>query len=148
MALVAYRFFPVKQRKIRLRVGERGCFIAPSWIFTDAHSPRQSYNNKDNATCPPKRRFIMSRPSPFILSAIFGLVCATRVLAGGDDPYDQSGVPIEVQPTDPSLTKIVLVAGRPSHSQGEHEFFAGCAILMKLFQENPGRRLAKRLQDI
>jgi type 1 glutamine amidotransferase len=55
-----------------------------------------------------------------------------------DDPYDQSKVPIEVQPTDPSLTKIVLVAGRPSHGRGEHEFFAGCSVLMKLLAETPG----------
>jgi type 1 glutamine amidotransferase len=80
----------------------------------------------------------MSRRLPFILSAIFGLVCVTRTLASAEDHYDQSAVPIEVQPTDPSLAKIVLVAGRPSHGPGEHEFFAGCTILMKLLQENPG----------
>jgi type 1 glutamine amidotransferase len=51
---------------------------------------------------------------------------------------DQSTVPIEVQPTDPNLSKIVLVAGHPSHGPGEHEFFAGCALLMKLLQETPG----------
>jgi type 1 glutamine amidotransferase len=55
-----------------------------------------------------------------------------------DDPYDQSSVPLEVQPTDPSLSKIVLVAGRQSHGPGEHEFFAGCAVLMKLLKETPG----------
>jgi type 1 glutamine amidotransferase len=54
------------------------------------------------------------------------------------DPYDQSGVPLEKQPTDPSKAKIVLVAGRQSHGPGEHEFFAGCAILMKMLQENAG----------
>jgi hypothetical protein len=54
------------------------------------------------------------------------------------DPHDQSGVPLEVQPTDPSLAKIVLVAGHQSHGPGEHEFFAGCAVLMKLLKENPG----------
>jgi type 1 glutamine amidotransferase len=55
-----------------------------------------------------------------------------------NDPYDQSSVPLEVQPTDPSLAKIVLVAGRQSHGPGEHEFFAGCAVLMKLLKETPG----------
>jgi type 1 glutamine amidotransferase len=53
-------------------------------------------------------------------------------------PHDQSSVPLEVQPTDPSLAKIVLVAGHPSHGPGEHEFFAGCALLMKLLHETPG----------
>ena len=38
------------------------------------------------------------------------------------DPYDQSHVPLEVDTTDPSLTKIVLVAGQASHGPGEHEF--------------------------
>jgi type 1 glutamine amidotransferase len=80
----------------------------------------------------------MSRHWPFTLSVALGLVCAARVLAGADDPYDQSGIPLEVQPTDPGLAKIVLVAGRPSHGPGEHEFFAGCAILMKLLQQNAG----------
>src|SRR6516162_1150408 len=53
------------------------------------------------------------------------------------DPHDQSGVPLEVQPTDPRLIKIVLVAGKPSHGPGEHEFFAGCALLMKMLAQEP-----------
>src|SRR5688500_3231908 len=52
------------------------------------------------------------------------------------DPYDQSKVPLEVEPSDPSLPKIVLVAGRQSHSAGDHEFFAGTAILMKCLKQN------------
>jgi hypothetical protein len=58
--------------------------------------------------------------------------------AADDDPYDQSQVPLEVQPSDPGLAKIVLVAGRQSHGPGEHEFFAGCALLMKLLKQTPG----------
>ncbi len=54
------------------------------------------------------------------------------------DPHDQSGVPLEKQPSDPALKKIVLVAGRQSHGPGDHEFFAGCAILMKMLQQTPG----------
>jgi type 1 glutamine amidotransferase len=54
------------------------------------------------------------------------------------DPYDQSKVPLEVLPTDSSLAKVVLVAGRPSHGPGDHEFFAGCAILMKILKQTPG----------
>lgn len=71
------------------------------------------------------------------------LLCATLLLvaplrAADPDPYDQSGVPLEKQPTDEKLKKIVLVAGRTSHGPGDHEFFAGCAILMKLLQQTPG----------
>jgi type 1 glutamine amidotransferase len=62
----------------------------------------------------------------------------TALPAADLDPYDQSGVPLEKQPTDPKLTKVVLVAGRASHGPGEHEFFAGCAILMKLLAQTPG----------
>jgi hypothetical protein len=69
------------------------------------------------------------------LSAIDGAAPSTL---GDDDPFDQSRVPLEVQPSDPTLAKIVLVAGRQSHGPGEHEFFAGCALLMKLLQQTPG----------
>src|SRR6516165_3463148 len=54
------------------------------------------------------------------------------------DPFDQSDVPLEVQPSDPKVAKIVLIAGRQSHGPGDHEFFAGCAILMKMLQQTPG----------
>jgi hypothetical protein len=72
------------------------------------------------------------------LPALAALAGAGALTAADDDPFDQSGVPIEVQPTDPSLAKIVLVAGHPSHGPGEHEFFAGCALLMKLLKQTPG----------
>ncbi len=72
----------------------------------------------------------------------FALVLAASgwLIAAADvDPYDQSGVPLEKQPPEGSkVTKIVLVAGRRSHGKGEHEFFAGCALLMKLLQQTSG----------
>jgi len=34
--------------------------------------------------------------------------------------------------------KIVLVAGRPSHGHGDHEFNAGCKLLAKCLAEMPG----------
>jgi type 1 glutamine amidotransferase len=75
------------------------------------------------------------------------LVLCVAVLAGVGllpaadkiDPYDQSGVPLEKQPpADAKVTKIVLVAGRQSHGPGDHEFFAGCAILMNMLKQTPG----------
>jgi type 1 glutamine amidotransferase len=55
------------------------------------------------------------------------------------DPYDQSKVPLEVEPpADFKGKRILLVAGRPSHNAGDHEFFAGCAILMDLLKQNKG----------
>lgn len=35
-------------------------------------------------------------------------------------------------------TKIVLIAGRPSHGPGDHEFNAGCKLLAKCLAEVPG----------
>jgi type 1 glutamine amidotransferase len=70
--------------------------------------------------------------------AALAALAVGRAPAAGPDPYDQSGVPLERQPTDPSLAKIVLVAGSRSHGKGEHEFFAGCAVLMKLLRQTPG----------
>src|ERR1700722_1833947 len=66
------------------------------------------------------------------------LTGAALTLAADIDPYDQSGVPLEKEPTDPKATKIVIVAGSRSHGPGEHEFFAGSAILMNLLKETPG----------
>src|SRR5436305_548471 len=73
-----------------------------------------------------------------LVAALTVALLGTALRAADPDPYDQSGVPIEVQPTDPKAIKIVIVAGRQSHGPGEHEFFAGSAILMKLLQQTPG----------
>lgn len=55
-----------------------------------------------------------------------------------DAAYDQASVPLEVDTKDPSLHKVVLIAGKRSHGPGEHEHFAGCALLMKMLKQNPG----------
>jgi len=73
-----------------------------------------------------------------LLAGILGVAGFAALWAADVDPYDQSGVPLEVQPADPALTKIVLVAGRQSHGPGEHEFFAGCSVLMKLLPQTTG----------
>ncbi len=75
-----------------------------------------------------------------VFSVVLGLAGFVWLARAAEiDPYDQSGVPLEKQPSDPAkVTKIVLVAGKPSHPSGAHEFFAGCALLMKLLQETPG----------
>lgn len=55
----------------------------------------------------------------------------------GFDPYDQSKVPLEVEPpADFKGKKVVVVAGRQSHGPGDHEFFAGSAILCDLLKQN------------
>jgi type 1 glutamine amidotransferase len=72
------------------------------------------------------------------LAASAALALAAALPAADVDPYDQSGVPLEKEPTDPKAAKIVLVAGSKSHGPGDHEFFAGCAILMNLLKQTPG----------
>jgi len=72
------------------------------------------------------------------VGCLVGLVLTANVWGADVDPYDQSGVPLEKQPTDSKLHKIVLVAGSKSHGKGDHEFFAGCAVMMKLLEQTPG----------
>lgn len=54
------------------------------------------------------------------------------------DDYDQSVVPVEVEPLYADDFKIVLVAGRISgHPSGQHEYFAGMALLAKMLCQTP-----------
>jgi Trehalose utilisation len=46
--------------------------------------------------------------------------------------------PIEQLPADPKLAKIVFVAGSNTFKPGEHEYVAGCAVLMDLVKQTPG----------
>jgi type 1 glutamine amidotransferase len=72
------------------------------------------------------------------LSLALLLPLAVRADEPKFDPYDQSSVPLEKEPADAKAAKIVLIAGRQSHGPGDHEFFAGSAILMKMLQQTPG----------
>lgn len=71
-----------------------------------------------------------------VLAAV--LIIVLPFTATGGNPTEQSGVPLEVDSPDPRLAKIVLVAGRASHGPGEHEFFAGTALLMNMLKQTPG----------
>src|SRR5579871_4555036 len=73
----------------------------------------------------------------FLLCAVAASFSAAR---GAVDPYDRSNVPIEAQPADASAVKIVLIAldTGPIHPPGEHEHFAGCALLMRMLEQTKG----------
>lgn len=71
------------------------------------------------------------------MGMIFTLALGLMV-AAQDDPFDQSKVPLEVESPDPAAAKIVLVAGRMSHGPGDHEYFAGLALLMNMLKQTPG----------
>jgi hypothetical protein len=66
--------------------------------------------------------------------------CASAVTAAPADPFDRSNVPVEQQPADPAAAKIVLVAGGPdaTTNPGDHEHFAGCAMLYRMLRQTPG----------
>src|SRR5437763_10497343 len=63
---------------------------------------------------------------------------AALTLRAEINPFDQSDVPLEVDSPDAKLTKIVLLAGSVSNKSGQHEYFAGCAMLMKWLKQTPG----------
>jgi len=73
----------------------------------------------------------------------FAVLIASRCEAasgfGEIDPYDQSKVALEVEPpADFKGKRILIVAGSRSHGPGDHEFFAGSAILVNLLKQTPG----------
>ena len=46
--------------------------------------------------------------------------------------------PLELDTQDTKLTKIVLLAGDPSGKPGQHEYFAGCALMFGWLKQTPG----------
>jgi hypothetical protein len=50
----------------------------------------------------------------------------------------QKQIPLEADAPDKAMTKIVLIAGTPSNKPGQHEYFAGCALLMRWLKQTPG----------
>lgn len=51
---------------------------------------------------------------------------------------EQQQVPLEAAAPDPKLAKIVLVAGSVSNKAGQHEYFAGCTLMMHWLQAETG----------
>lgn len=78
----------------------------------------------------------MHRFRMMAMISVLGLSLAARGQVV--DPYDQSGIPLEVDTKDAGLTKIVIIAGKRSHGPGQHEHFAGSALLMNALKQTPG----------
>jgi hypothetical protein len=51
---------------------------------------------------------------------------------------EQRRVPLEQESPDPKLAKIVLLAGSVSNKAGQHEYFAGCSLMMDWLKQTPG----------
>ncbi len=70
--------------------------------------------------------------------ALLGLALSCLLAQAAPDPFDQSGVPLEQLSKDAKLAKVILLAGTPSNKSGQHEYFAGCALMMDWLKANPG----------
>jgi hypothetical protein len=49
-----------------------------------------------------------------------------------------SGMALELDTKDASLTKIILLAGEPSSKPGQHEYFADCALMFDWLKQTSG----------
>jgi type 1 glutamine amidotransferase len=75
----------------------------------------------------------MKIPSLLCLAAL-----TTFAQAGLTD--EQRRIPLEAESPDPELAKIVLLAGSVSNKAGQHEYFAGCALMSGWLKQTPGVR--------
>lgn len=66
------------------------------------------------------------------------ILLALTVVARSELTDEQKRNPLEVDSPNPKLTKIVLIAGPTSHANGQHEYFAGCAMMVDLLKQTPG----------
>lgn len=66
------------------------------------------------------------------------LLLALSLVAHAELTEQQKQVPLEKDSTDPKLAKIVLLAGSVSNKAGQHEYFAGCAMMMEWLRQTPG----------
>jgi hypothetical protein len=63
---------------------------------------------------------------------------AVAVAARAELTEEQKLVPLEADSSDAKLAKIVLLAGSPSNKAGQHEYFAGCALIADWLKQTPG----------
>jgi len=75
-------------------------------------------------------------PSVFLILLSAAFAAAAPVRAELTD--EQRKLPLEADSPDPKLAKIVLLAGSTSNKPGQHEYFAGCALLAQWLRETPG----------
>jgi hypothetical protein len=70
-------------------------------------------------------------------AALLGLAVVSP-LAASALTEEQRQVPLEQDSPDPKLAKVVLLAGSVSNRPGQHEYFAGCALMMKWLKAEQG----------
>lgn len=74
----------------------------------------------------------------FLRNLLLPGLLALSLGARAELTQEQKAVPLEMEPPDKSLAKIVLIAGVPSNKPGQHEYFAGCALMMNWLKQAPG----------
>src|SRR4051812_43497026 len=68
--------------------------------------------------------------------ALLVSVFALTPIATPAEPPAKNDPPVEQVPADPKAPKVVLIAGSNYYKPGEHEYVAGCAVLMDLLKQN------------
>ena len=66
------------------------------------------------------------------------LFLTLSLVARAELTEEQRRIPLEAASPDPKLAKIVLIAGSTSNKPGQHEYFAGCAMMMDWLKQAPG----------
>lgn len=62
----------------------------------------------------------------------------TDVMSADSNESASAAMKVEELPTDPTLAKIVLIAGSNFYKPGEHEYVAGCSVLSDLLRQTSG----------
>lgn len=73
---------------------------------------------------------------PIIPTVLVALSAISYLRA--DLTAEQQKIPLEADAPDKSMTRIVLLAGSVSNKPGQHEYFAGCAMMMNWLRSVPG----------
>ena len=83
---------------------------------------------------------MLSRRDSLVALAVLLAGSVPRLgLAAEPGPKIPEGIVLEErQPQDAKLTKIAFVAGSSVYKPGEHEYIAGCALLMDMLRQTPG----------
>lgn len=78
----------------------------------------------------------MRLPHLLLLTSLLGFLTPLPALA--ELTEQQQKVPLEVDTVDKSLAKIVILAGSPANKPGQHEYFAGCSMMVNWLKQTPG----------
>lgn len=77
-------------------------------------------------------------PLSFFGTIAIGLFALSAAHVRAELTEAQKTVSLEVDTKDTTLAKVVLLAGTPSNKPGQHEYFAGCALIMDWLKQQPG----------